>query len=180
MTKKSRTKPMWSKLASLLILTAGVMNTSLGEAKEKSKPKSKSTSDYKPLPFTYEKLMEKRLKSEFPNVVAATDSFEMRKSAAGTATLNITKNKNGKLTYLNLAILNRESQWGPNFDSAAFFIEAVTGSPEEGLDFYQACFDKLKSKGNSELVKQHNGFIVKCWGPGWARPNIEVRVEDSK
>jgi hypothetical protein len=177
MTKKSRGKLMWNKMAALLILTAGEMTTSLGEAKDKTK--STSTYDYKPLPFTYEELMAKRLKTEFPNVEAATDRFEMRNSAAGTAKLSITKNKKGKLTYVTLLMMNRQNKMSENTNSAVYFMEALTGSADEGRDFYDTCLTRLRSQGEL-LTKQHKGFIIKCSGRSWTMPMLEVQVEDTK
>jgi hypothetical protein len=175
MTNQRGHKSRQMNTLALLILAIGSSSSSQSHGKDK--PKSKSTFEYKALPFTYEKLMSKKLKSEFPNVEVQTNSVEMRKSAAGTATFSVTKNKKGELTLLTLLMVNRPNQMSANADSAAYFIEEVTGSIEEGLDFYAACLERLKSKG--ELTKQHNGFILKCSGSA-PMPRINVQVEDNK
>lgn len=175
MNNQSEHRSNQLNIIALLILAIGFFHSSLSHAKDKKK--SKSTFEYKALPFTYEKLMSKKLKAEFPNVEVQTSSVEMRKSAAGTATFSITKNKKGELTLLTLLMVNRPNQMSANADSAAYFIEEITGSIEEGLDFYAACLERLKSKG--ELTKQHNGFIIKCSGSA-PMPRLDVQVEDKK
>lgn len=175
MTNQCSRKSRQTNILALTILAIGFFSSSLSHGKDK--PKAKSTFEYKALPFTYEKLMSKKLKSEFPNVEVQAGSVEMRKSAAGTATFSITKNKKGELTLLTLLMVNRPNQMSANADSAAYFIEEITGSIEEGLDLYAACLERLKNKG--ELTKQYNGFIIKCSGSA-PMPRLNVQVEDNK